>query len=245
MSQPTTAYYRLQAQLEKIIKTTPNGEKLPSEPKLANTLKVSRATLREAMRIYEVQGLIRRKQGIGTFVVASPQIIETGLEILESIETLAEHSGMDITMGDLEITNVKVNANLAEILNLSVGAALITIKRIIKADNRPVAFLIDTLPEDILSPADLDGGFTGSVLDLLLHRGNPTLSISKTEISASPAPTEVARALEIQRGDTLLLLSAHLFTNTARVIDISYSYFLPGYFNFHVVRKVGHTNQIT
>ncbi len=228
MSQPTTAYYRLQAQLEKIIKTTPNGEKLPSEPKLANTLKVSRATLREAMRIYEVQGLIRRKQGIGTFVVASPQIIETGLEVLESIET-----------------NVKVNANLAEILNLSVGAALITIKRIIKADNRPVAFLIDTLPEDILSPADLDGGFTGSVLDLLLHRGNPALSISKTEISASPAPTEVARALEIQRGDTLLLLSAHLFTNTARVIDISYSYFLPGYFNFHVVRKVGHTNQIT
>ncbi|MFH1446636.1 MAG: GntR family transcriptional regulator, partial [Chloroflexota bacterium] len=192
MSQPTTAYYRLQAQLEKIIKATPNGEKLPSEPKLAKTLKVSRATLREAMRIYEVQGLIRRKQGIGTFVVASPQIIESGLEALESIETLAEHIGMDVTMGDLEITHFKADATQAEILDLSVDAALITIKRVIKTDNRPVAFLIDTLPEHILTPADLDGGFTGSVLDLLLHRGDPALSISKTEISASPAPIEVA-----------------------------------------------------
>jgi len=196
------------------------------------------------MRIYEVQGLIRRKQGIGTFVVASPQIIESGLETLESIETLAEHIGMEVTMGDLEIAHIEANAAQAEILDLSVGATLITIKRVIKTDNRPVAFLIDTLPEHILTPADLDGGFTGSVLDLLLHRDNPALSISKTEISASPAPIEVARALEIQRGDTLLLLSAHLFTNIAKVIDISYSYFLPGYFNFHVVRKVGHTNQI-
>lgn len=245
MSQPTTAYYRLQAQLEKIIKATPNGGKLPSEPKLAKILKVSRATLREAMRIYEIQGLIRRKQGIGTFVVASPQIIESGLEVLESIETLAEHISMDVTMGDLEITHIKANAAQAEILDLSVDAALITIRRVIKTDNRPVAFLIDTLPKHILTPADLDGGFTGSVLDLLLHRGDPALSISKTEISASPAPIKVARALEIQRGDTLLLLSAHLFTNLAKVIDISYSYFLPGYFNFHVVRKVGRTNHIT
>ena len=45
--------------------------------------------------------------------------------------------------------------------------------------------------------------------------------------------------LEIQRGDVLLKLTALLFTASGQVIDFSHSYFLPGYFKFHVVRKVG------
>jgi len=39
------------------------------EPKLARDMGVSRATLREAMRSFEAQGLIMRKQGAGTFVI--------------------------------------------------------------------------------------------------------------------------------------------------------------------------------
>ncbi|MEM5774221.1 MAG: GntR family transcriptional regulator, partial [Anaerolineaceae bacterium] len=82
-------FQRLQSSLRKIIETTPPGQKLPAEPLLAKTLGVSRATLREAMRDFESQGLILRRQGIGTFVVSHPQIMESGLEVLESIETLA------------------------------------------------------------------------------------------------------------------------------------------------------------
>jgi GntR family transcriptional regulator len=42
----------------------------------------------------------------------------------------------------------------------------------------------------------------------------------------------------IQRGDVLLRFNAHLHTTDGRVVDYSYSYFLPGYFRFHVVRRV-------
>jgi len=44
------------------------GEKLPSERELATRFAVSRPSLREAIRILEVKGLISRKQGGGTFV---------------------------------------------------------------------------------------------------------------------------------------------------------------------------------
>jgi GntR family transcriptional regulator len=98
--------------------------------------------------------------------------------------------------------------------------------------------LIDILPEDILTAKDLTAGFNGSVLDLLLHRGDPPLATSRTDINSVPASSEVARALGIQRGDVLLRLVAQLFSTSGRVVDYSYSYFLPGYFRFHVVRRV-------
>ena len=105
--------------------------------------------------------------------------------------------------------------------------------------NRPVAYLVDLLPEDVLIPEDLKHGFSGSVLDLLLRRGTPQLRRSVAEIRAVAAPAEISRALEIQRGDVLLMFVARLVTAEERVIDYSLSYFLPGYFRFEVVRRVG------
>jgi GntR family transcriptional regulator len=47
-----------------------------------------------------------------------------------------------------------------------------------------------------------------------------------------------AKALGLQRGDVLLRFIAQLYDTSGRVVDYSYSYFLPGYFKFHIVRKV-------
>jgi GntR family transcriptional regulator len=232
-------YEKLQVDLAKLIASTPPGERLPTEPLLAQKLGVSRATLREAMRSFEGQGLIRRRQGIGTFVVGHTQVIESGLEVLESIERLAERIQLSVSMDDLAFEEVVADPEQAQALGVSEGDLLIKITRVIRAENRPVAFLVDILPQDILSEADLSAGFTGSVLDVLLKRGSPPLAYSKTEIRVVDASSEIARGLEIQRGDGLLLFVAYLYTSTGRVIDFSYSYFLPGYFRFHVVRSVG------
>jgi GntR family transcriptional regulator len=62
---------------------------------------------------------------------------------------------------------------------------------------------------------------------------------SRCEINAVTASSEVARALGIQKGDVLLRFIAYLFAASGQVVDYSFSYFLPGYFNFHVVRRVG------
>jgi GntR family transcriptional regulator len=99
--------------------------------------------------------------------------------------------------------------------------------------------LIDVVPENILPEEELKAGFTGSVLDLLLKRGTPILVSSRCEINAVQAKTDVARALRIQRGDVLLRFIAFLYSTNGIVVDYSYSYFLPGYFNFHVIRRVG------
>lgn len=232
-------FQRLQSELARMIAETPAGNRLPSEPELAQSLKVSRATLREAMRSFEAQGLIRRRQGIGTFVVSQPQVIESGLEVLESIETLSHRIQLDVSMGELDISSIQADAYQADALGVEVGSTLVRVSRVIIADNRPVAYLVDILPDDILTPEELRNGFNGSVLDFLIRRGSPPPATSLTEIRAAAASTDISRALQIQRGDVLLNFEARLYTLEARNIDLSYSYFLPGYFRFQVVRRVG------
>jgi len=232
-------YRRLQSELAEMINSLPAETRLPSEPALAKQLGVSRATLREAMRSFEGQGMIRRRQGVGTFVAAKVPVMDTGLEVLESIETVALRSGLTVRMGELQVQQCVADEGLAAMLNLKAGVDLTRVRRIILTDQRPVAYLVDTLPMDILAIDELQVGFTGSVLDLLLRRGDPKLTQSRTEIKAIGASPEVARALQIQREAVLLYFAAQLFSEDSRVVDYSISYFLPGYFRFHVVRRVG------
>ncbi len=113
------------------------------------------------------------------------------------------------------------------------------VSRVILTEDAPVAYLVDILPEGVLPASLLENQFSGSVLDLLINKGNPPLSISKTEISAIHAPSDVAKALNVQRGDTMLLLNGLLFNEKGDPIDCSQSYFLPGYFRLHIIRKIG------
>jgi GntR family transcriptional regulator len=231
-------FQRLQVELSELIAKTPPGERLPAEPDLAKSLGVSRATLREAMRSFEGQGLIRRRQGVGTFVVSRSKVIDTGLEMLESIETMARKIGLEVAMGDLRIEDIFADRMQADKFQVALNHPLVKISRVIYAEKRPVAYLIDILPAGIISQEELTSGFTGSVLDKLLQRGTPKLTNSIAQVHAVAAVVEVARALEIQRGDVLLMFTGELFTNTDKMIDISTSYFLPGYFKFHIVRRV-------
>ena len=239
MTDELSTYQRLQNELSAIIENAPKGTKLPSEPKLAEQLGVSRATLREAMRTFESQGLLRRRQGLGTFVVGPTQVIESGLEVLESLEKQAEKIDLNVSMGESEIIHMEADTRLANKLEIRIGDPVIEVRRVILTDDSPVAYLVDILPEGVISPEALEKQFTGSVLDLLIHLGTPPLSISKTDISATNAPADVAKALDVQRGDTLLLLNGLLFDDDGNPIDYSHSYFLPGYFRLHIIRKIG------
>jgi GntR family transcriptional regulator len=199
---------------------------------------VSRATLREAMRTFETQGLIRRRQGSGTYVVGKFDVIDAGLEVLESIETMARRMNLEVSFSDLHVEQIDADPKTADGLCIEAGKSITRVRRVIRADGRPVAYLIDCLPEEILKPGNLPADFSGSVLDFLIGSGSD-LKISRADISATNASAEVAKPLEIQRDDVLLRFESQLYDSQGKVLDYSVSYFIPGYFHFHVNRRVG------
>lgn len=68
-------------------------EKLPSEFELSKLLGVSRATLREALRILEEEKYLIRRHGVGTFVNTRP-LFSTGIEQLASVTKMIEQVNM-------------------------------------------------------------------------------------------------------------------------------------------------------
>jgi GntR family transcriptional regulator len=233
-------FQRLQADLAALIERTPAGARLISEPDLAKQLGVSRATLREAMRTFETQGLIRRRQGAGTFVVGKVPVIDAGLEVLESLDTMARRMNLAVTVSDLSLEQIVAEDEHVRELGVVAGTCLTRVRRVMRTETRPVAYLIDILSEDILKIADLPEGFNGSVLDFLQERGDD-LRISRAAISATNATAEVAKALEIQRGDVLLQFVSQIYNAAGKIVEYTVSYFIPGYFNFHVVRRIGNS----
>jgi len=218
------------------------GEQLPTEPQLAQQLGVSRATLREAMRSFEERGLLVRRHGVGTFVAQPPPVIESGLEELESLDTLARRIGLETSMGEALIEEREATSDEADHLQISPGDPVLAVARVMLTDAQPVAYLVDVIPTTWLRLQDLGEAFNGSVLDMFLQRGEPALSHSRTDIVAEAADGMLARKLRLRRGDVLLKLEAQLVALDGRVVDYSLSYFVPGHFRFHVVRRVGKNN---
>ncbi|HEY77328.1 MAG TPA: GntR family transcriptional regulator [Thermoflexia bacterium] len=212
------------------------GERLPSESTLADQLGVSRATLREALRLLEEEGVIVRRHGVGTFVAANRHL-ESGLERLESVLALAGRQGMETRMEDLEVRIVRADRSVAERLGTDPGVSLTYVSRTILVEDQPVAYLEDLVLTDWLSPDHLNAEFSGSVLDLLRGLYPQRVQEALAEITAVRAGRSLARRLGVSPGAALLLLEETLFDTTGAPVGFSRNYFVPERFRFHVVRR--------
>lgn len=211
------------------------GDRLPSEAKLAAQLGISRATLREALRLLEEEGTIVRRQGVGTFVSAGRHL-ESGLEHLESVLDLAARQGMEACVQDLTVEVASADRSLAERLKVRQGTALTRVRRTVLVGGRPVAYLEDLVPAEVLAPQQIDGSFTGSVLDLLRQRHPGRVQRALASITAVRAGDSLAQRLSVHPGTALLLLEETLYESSAQPVGFSLNYFVPDRFRFHVIR---------
>lgn len=224
--------------ISSLIKTMHPGDQLLPEPELSRQLGVSRATLREVLRSFAERGVLVRRQGVGTFVTSRIPILETGLEVLESLERLADRLKLQTEVTYLDIEERLATPGERQGLVCEEPLEILAVSRVITIEGEPVADLIDVVPLTFLRAADLESNFKGSVLDILLVREKPVLATSRTEIAAASATDPIARRLGLAPGTALLKLVAQLYSYDEQVVDFSVSYFVPGYFKFHVMRQV-------
>lgn len=216
------------------------GQKFPSEELFAEQLGISRPTLREALHNLEAEGMIVRKHGVGTFVsISRANRLESGLEVLESIEHIANRRGLKTKMGKAEIDERPPEPAEITGLECDPNERVLSVARTILIDDRPVAHLWDVVLTKYLRREDLGDMFHGSILDIFLKRGRPLLTYSVTKLAAASANRSLSRDLDVPVKTPLLKLEARLFTQDDLVVDYSVSYFVPDYFDFHVIRRIG------
>jgi len=125
------------------------GSQLPNEIELAEAMGVSRGTIRSALSMVQQQGLIWRKQGVGSFVSEIP-ILENRLDINFGVTDLIESMGLVPGTEKLEINVIPCDEQLAGKLNLSANTPIVNIKRVRTANGRPVIASTDIFAQALL-----------------------------------------------------------------------------------------------
>ena len=136
-------------------------EKLPSEFELAKSLGVSRATLREALRLLEEENVIVRRHGVGTFVNPRP-VFTSGIEQLTSVSSMIRKAGMEPGTIYLSSSEALPSEEDVKRFHCENDESVITIERVRTANGEPVVYCVDKVPSKYL-PNDFLSRQEGSI----------------------------------------------------------------------------------
>lgn len=211
------------------------NEKLPSEFELSKSLGVSRATLREALRLLEEENVIVRRHGVGTFVNPKP-VFTSGIEQLSSISSMIEQAGMEPGTIFLKATEEKSTEDDVTRFQIDIDDNVITLERVRTADGEPVVYCIDKVPASYL-PNQFVSNQDVSIFSALEQSGAIHVAYAVTFIDPIGFHEQVSPILNCGPETALLVLKQLHYDDNDRVVLYSKNYFRADKFSFHVVRK--------
>ena len=150
-------------------------QQLPTEHELAQRFRVSKITVRQALRELAGAGFIRREQGRGTFV--EPRKLQQGPRELTSFTDEMRRHGLLPTSRLLDQEVVLSPDEIATALRIAPGTRLFKLRRLRLADGEPMGIQTAYLPLDLV-PGITDRNFANvSLYDFLqaqygLHPAN-------------------------------------------------------------------------
>ncbi|MGI9863034.1 GntR family transcriptional regulator [Moorella naiadis] len=210
------------------------GQQLPSEVELAKNFRVSRVTLREAMRKLEEEGMIVKYQGLGTFIKKQP-LIKGGLEELFSITSLIKQQNMNPGTSDFTVEKIPAREIEAKNLHINRGELIYRIERVRTADGIPVVYCIDRLPANIIGPDFQD--FKESLFTFLESKYDIRITHAVSEIKPIKHDNIAEKKLAFEKSDILLLLDQVHYNEKTMPILYSSNYFNASKFKFYIVRR--------
>jgi GntR family transcriptional regulator len=214
------------------------GARLPSEPELAAELQVSRATLREALRTMELQGLLRRRQGSGTFVAEHPRMA-TSLDVNFGVTDAIRAAGMTAGIAQARHWVEPAPAGEAALLELEPGQDVLVIERVRTAEGKPVVLSRDLVPSRLVGGNDraVQGMLERSIYDVLERELGIVISHGVARFRPVRAGHAVAARLGVPRGELLLYLWQVDYAEEGTPAISSHEFHLADAFDFTVVRR--------
>lgn len=214
------------------------GSQLPSETELVAMLEVSRTVVREALRILEEDGLITRRQGVGTFVRKHP--ILQNLNFNFGTTEMIQSAGLTSGTSHVDVRVSPAADDVANALNLSPGTPLVIVERVRTADDKPVVYSLDYIPATQVGDDDLGSHWNHrdvSLYELLQTQYGQVIEYGAARILPVIAPAHVADRLRVARDSVLLCLLQTDYSPLDDPVLYSCEFHLPDAFDFIVIRR--------
>lgn len=201
------------------------GDRLPSEKELQERFRVSRITVRRALQTLEADGLIFRRQGVGSF--AADARLRQGLVRLTDFSEDMVQAGLEPASRILFQGREGASAKIAGCLNLKEGAPCLRLDRLRLGNGEPIALDQTWLPTKYgkkLEGRDLS---TETIYRILGAGWGIPILRGHYRIEAVEADPEVAKVLGVGPGRPLLLISRLSYTTGKEPIYFQKRYYRP------------------
>jgi len=199
-----------------------SNEQLPTEDEICTQFRVSKATVRQALRDLADAGLVRREQGRGTFVADNK--IQFGPRYLNSFTDEMRETGMQAASRVLEKKLLEAPEDLARKLQIAAGGELFQLTRLRLAGGEPMGLQTAYIPTE-LAPGLLEIDFeVESLYDTLQNRYGLTPDHATQAHYAAIADAQQAALLTIAIGAPLLSGERLTMLRGGRPLELTYSH---------------------
>jgi GntR family transcriptional regulator len=226
-----------EALFEYIKRNRLEGVLLPSEENLCKVVGVSRTTLRNALAILEMDGVVVRKHGVGTYV--SRHALHPRIRLNEA----PEFSALIQSFGyksEIQFISHEIRNDLDEInekLGRETGDNILVIVKNFLADGIPAIHCIDHVPMDLCKEGVEESYLHVPVFDLLDEKCNQKVSYNIAQIIPMIAQGELAQHLAVKEATPIIMFSEVGFNNDDKALLYSEEYYRPDLIGMSIFRK--------
>ncbi|WP_258062750.1 GntR family transcriptional regulator [Arthrobacter sp. B0490] len=230
-SSPVPLYHQVAQGIEAAIRSgkLAPGSKLDNEIALAAELNLSRPTMRKAMDELVRSGLLVRKRGVGTQVVASQ--VKRHLELSSLFDDL-QVSGKKPTSRILSFSHIAADEAVQDMLHLGSGARVYHLVRLRLMEGKPLALMENWVRDDV---ADLDERtLTERGLYEVLRAAGINFRLAQQRIGARTCNDYEADLLGVQPGSALVTMDRTAVDDIGRNIEVGHHVYRADSYSFEM-----------
>jgi len=206
------------------------GKLLPPEVELASVLGISRNTIRQATNKLVIEGLLVRKNGVGTRVAEKTLI--TNLDQWHGFTHEMNQKGIVFKNFLISVNWANVEHRITNFFGLKENTKLLCLSRLRGDDDGPFVYFESFFHPRIGLTGNED--FTRPLYELLEKDFHVIPTLSKERIKARLASSATASRLEIKSGDPVLVRERYVLDPGNRPLEYNIGYYRADRFTYAI-----------
>lgn len=194
------------------------GDRLPGDNALCATYEISRTVVRQALGELEVEGVITRDKGRGTFVAPAPANEGLIASLTGLYEDVAAR-GLELHSQVKKIAVAPADDSQAAALQIDVGDPVVHVERLRLVAGEPWVFAVTDVPYWAAPGLEKEDLTDRSLYAVLEETYGVRLVRARRVVEASVAGARLARLLGIRRSDPLLVLRSVSVGDDSRPVE--------------------------